>query len=204
MRMILQAKLRTPLWMMYLIILARLYEPNAFPSGKGGIWGEIWFCATGGGGGESKPLSYEGVVNSLQEKGKISAASNTFLKTLILETETLPDYNSFLAKVNILESSYNTNNLPEEEKVIIQGAISVFKQSALLWNNYYSSNEVPPEPQGKFSLRCFFCVVKNDLKGALLGFIIGNCICVKLGVPKPFICGSIGATVFGAIYSCGS
>lgn len=180
---------------------AKLYEPNGFAENKGGgIWGQIWFCAKGQGGGER--LSYEGVINSLQQNGKISTASNIFLNTLISETETLPDYNSFLNKVTSLEKEYNTSSLPEEEQVIIQGALSVFKQSALMWNNYYSSDEVTPDTQGRrFNLRCFFCVVKNDLKGALLGFIIGNCVCKKLGLPKPLVCGAIGATVFGASYS---
>lgn len=180
---------------------AKLFIPNAFASGKGGIWGEIYFCGSGGWGGDNRNLSYEGVVDELQQQGKIGLASKNFLNNLIAETETLPDYSSFSTKVNTLESNYDISSLPDNERAIIQGALSVFKASALQWNNYYSANEVTPDAQNRFSIRCFFCVLKNDLKGALLGFFIGNCLCTKLGASNPIVCGAIGATVFGALYS---
>ncbi len=179
----------------------KLYDNNAFPAGKGGIWGEIWFCGKGSGGGESRFQTYESALSALVSEGKISAASKDFLNSLMTQTETLQDYTAFTAKINQLENAYGIANLPETERNIVQGAVSVCKQSAFYWNNYYSPAETTPEPQGRFNIRCFWCVLKKDVFGALIGYIMGVCICKKLGVPNPQICGAVGATVFGALYS---
>ena len=187
---------------------AKLIDPSLSQNNFGGIFGKIVLCGKADPPTDPfKPMTYEDVLQSLERSGKISSASNSFLKRIISETENIADYNVFTAKISELETGYNTSILPEQERNILSGSLSIFKQSATYWNNYYSPEETTPNPQQNGSnnflnkFKCFFCVAKNDLKGALLGFLIGNCICAKLGIPNPAICGAIGATIFGSLYS---
>lgn len=57
------------------------------------------------------------------------------------------------------------------------------------------------ETQAIFGLRCFWCIASKDLLGAALGFVAGNCLCLKFGAPNPVVCGAIGAVTVGALYS---
>lgn len=177
----------------------RLVDANAYPDGSRGIWGEIYACGQGQGIDTRK--TYDEILSSLELSGKISASSKTFLSSLITQTENEPDYDAFSTKVSQLESSYNISGLPQDERIIVEGSLSVFKSSAAYWNNYYDSTETTPEPQGRFSWRCFGCVAIHDIAGAGLGFLVGNCLCGKLGAPNPAICGVVGAAALGALYS---
>lgn len=179
----------------------KLYDPsfNLDAQAKGGIYGIFQIC----GKLDAPPdwFTYQNIIDELQNTGQIGAASNSFLKSLISETENLPDYNLFIAKVNQLERNFDSSSLSISEKDIVDGIISVSKASANYWNNYYSIIETT---DGKLSagIRCFICVAKNDIAGALIGFIAGNCICKKIGVPpNPKFCGAIGAAIFGGFSS---
>ena len=179
----------------------KLFDENAFPEGKFGLWGFIQFCGKADPGGLERVQTYESVVSMLEQTGKISPSTNSFLINIATQTENSSDYNSFSAKITELENGYNIASLPDGEKNIVLGLLSVFKSSASYWNNYFSADEETPDPSGRFSLRCFWCVAKKDLMGAALGFLIGNCLCKKFGVVNPVICGSVGAVAFGALYS---
>ena len=182
---------------------ASIIDPSVFPNGRFGIWGTIWACGKADPSGLSTYQTYDGVLTLLEQNGKISSSSKTFLDSLVSEIGNNDDYIAFSTRINQLESGYNIASLPESEKFIVQGALSVFKESAFYWNNYYGPDEFTEDPRARFSLRfrCFLCVAKNDLKGILLGFLIGNCICTKFGVANPAICGAVGGVAFGALYS---
>jgi hypothetical protein len=178
----------------------KMFDANTFPEGKGGLWGVIQFC----GQADPGPLNtkaYEDGLTLLEQRGQISSASNIFLNNIVSQTENISDYTSFVAKVAELENGYNTNVLAENEKVIVTGLVSIFKSSAEYWNNYFDASEVTPDDQGRFRFRCFWCVAKKDIFGAAIGFLIGNCLCKKLGVVNPAICGAVGAVSFGGLYS---
>lgn len=149
-------------------------------------------------------MTFEGVTNALESEKQISHATNILLNELIEKTQEISDFPTFLSKVNEIESNYNTSNLPESEKYLVESSFSIFRNSAEFWNKYYGSNEETDMPEGKFRFRCFWCVTKQDLKGALLGFLIGNCLCGKLGATQPILCGAVGAVAFGALYSWAS
>lgn len=174
----------------------KLFDANAFPEGKGGLWGVVQVC------GQADPhlleriQTYEGAITLLQERGKISYASNVFLNNIVAQTENITDYPAFTAKLSELENGYNTATLPNDEEIIVTGILSIFKSSVAYWNNYYGEDS-----QGRFNIRCIWCVAKKDIMGAAIGILIGNCLCRKLGVVNPAICSAVGAVAFGGLYS---
>ncbi|MEJ7912447.1 MAG: hypothetical protein WKF70_04785, partial [Chitinophagaceae bacterium] len=178
-----------------------IIDPAAFPDGKFGIWGTLFFCGQADPNDLNRMQTYEGVTSALAEKGQIGAASNTFLNALVAETENLPDYETVSRKIGELQNAYDFSSLPEAEQFLVRGALSVFRESASYWNSHYGADEETPGTEERTSWRCFWCVAKNDLKGALIGFALGNCLCAKIGVANPAVCGAIGAAALGALYS---
>ncbi len=182
-----------------------IIDPSIPSSSRSGIWGYVQLCGKANPGDlqRSASLPYDSSLILLEQNGQIGSSSKAFLSSLVSETDGITDYNSFTTKINQLESGYDIGNLPESEKFVVQGLLSVFKQSGSYWNNYYASADNTENPQARFSLRigCFICVAVHDLAGAAIGYIAGTCICAKLGVPNPWICGAVGAVSFGALYS---
>jgi len=77
----------------------KLYDPSFILDiqAKGGIYGIFQIC----GKLDAPPdwFTYQNVIDELQKIGEIASASNNFKKSLMSETENLPDYNSFIFKV---------------------------------------------------------------------------------------------------------
>ncbi len=142
-----------------------------------------------------------GVVNLLQQDGIISTEANGFLKSSITEIPDNSTFQEFTDKLNILDNSFKQQTIYKaKENEVISGIFSVYKNSAAHWNDYFG-NDNTITPSGRFRLRCFLCVVWQDIKGAAIGYLIGTCICRGIGVPNSAVCGAIGATNFGGLYS---
>jgi hypothetical protein len=181
-----------------------IIDPPSIPNARG-IWGVINFC----GKADPAPLqnkTIDSVGILLEQADLISSASRIFFDSLSYQTETSENYDTFMAKVNQIASGYNIAGLPLHERLLVQGALSTFTHSAEYWKNYFTAPDdttTTDDPQARFTLRlrCFWCVAKRDIVGALIGFLAGNCICGKLGVANPWICGAVGAVTYGALCS---
>ncbi len=178
-----------------------IIDPAAFPDGRFGIWGTLVACGQADPNDLNRMQTFEGVTSLLEERNQIGAASGIFLNALLTETEHLSDYATVSGRINDLEKGYDIAALPPEEQALVTGALSVFKESALYWNSHYGPDEETAGTNERISWRCFWCVARNDLKGSLIGFAVGNCLCAKVGVANPAVCGAIGAAVIGALYS---
>jgi hypothetical protein len=173
----------------------KLFDVNAFPEGKGGLWGVIQFC-----GKADVPTDWKTVgevIDLHTTKGNISTNSSIFLKKLETELDSTTNYEEFSTKIAELESEFNFSILPLMEQTIVKGTFDVFKSSVSYWKTFSDGQTF----ETRWNWRCILCVAWNDLKGAAIGFLVGNCPCKKLGIPNPAICGAVGAAIYGGLCS---